>query len=166
MVLRRSFTVCAQLRFSLTGDGHIGPPNHRSEDTTNMFGIFFRVIAALALLGLIAVIGINVYDAGVSAGLAEAGRQAVASGAPAPAVYYPGPYYGHGWGPGFGFFGFLFLLFGIFLFFGLLRAVFGWGRWGGYRGGPGGWGRHDGPRGHFDEWHQRAHDAGDQPKQA
>jgi hypothetical protein len=123
-------------------------------------GGFFRVIAALLLVGLLAIVGISIYDAGVGAGLADAARTAVASGDPAPAVYhpgYPGPYYGHGWGygPGFGFFGFLFLIFGIFLFFGLLRAAFGWGRWGG---GQGGWSRRDGPRGHLDEWHRQAHE--------
>ena len=127
------------------------------------------MIAALLLVGLLAIVGIGIYDAGVGAGLAEAARTAVASGEPAPAVYYPGypgPYY-HGWGygHGFGFFGFLFLIFGIFLFFGLLRAVFGWGRWGG---GPGGWSRRDGPRGHLDEWHRQAHDEPrrDEPKNA
>ena len=119
-------------------------------------GGFFRFIAALLLVGLLAIVGVGIYDAGVGAGLAEAGRVAVASGEPAPVVYYPGHYYGHGWGygHGFGFFGFLFLIFGIFLFFGLLRAVFGWGRWGGR----GGWSRHEGPRGHLDEWHRQAHD--------
>ena len=131
-------------------------------------GGFFRVIAALLLVGLLAIVGIGVYDAGVGAGLAEAARTAVASGDPAPAVYYPGPYYGHGWGygHGFGIFGFLFFIFGIFLFFGLLRAVFGWGRWGG--GGPGGWSRRDGPRGHLDEWHRQAHEEPkrEEPKQA
>jgi tellurite resistance protein TehA-like permease len=125
-----------------------------------MSGGFFRVIAAVALVGLLAIVGVGIYDAGVGAGLAEAGRTAVASGEPAPVVYYPGPYYhgwgyGHGWG--FGIFGFFFLIFGIFLFFGLLRAAFGWGRWGG----GGVWNRNDGPRGHLDEWHRQAHD---QPK--
>jgi len=133
-----------------------------------MAGGFFRFIAAVALVGLIAIVGYGIYDAGVGAGLAEAARTAVASGDPAPGVYYPGPYYhgwgyGHGWG--FGIFGFLFLIFGIFLFFGLLRAAFGWGRWGGGRGG---WSRHDGPRGHLDEWHRQAHDEPrrDEPKDA
>ena len=133
------------------------------------------MIAALLLVGLLAIVGIGIYDAGVGAGLAEAARTAVASGDPAPAVYYPGypgPYYGHGWGygHGFGFFGFLFVIFGFFLFFGLLRAVFGWGRWGGpgRPGGPGGWSRRDGPRGHLDDWHRQAHEEPkpDQPKDA
>jgi hypothetical protein len=115
-----------------------------------MFGGIFRLIAALALVGLLAVIGINVYDAGVGAGLAQAGHQAVASGAPA-VVYYPGPYYGHG---GFGFFGIFFEILGFFLVLGLIRAAFGRGRWGG----PGGWSRHDGPRDHLEEWHRQAHE--------
>lgn len=122
-----------------------------------MSGGFFRFIAALALVGLLVIVGIGAYDAGVGAGLAEAGRTAVESGAPAPVVYYPGPYHGHGWG--FGFFGIFFWILGIFLFFALLRVVFGWGRWGG----PGGWSRRDGPRGHLEEWHRQAHD---QPKDA
>lgn len=121
-----------------------------------MFGGFLRVIAALALVGLLAVIGINIYDAGVGAGLAQAGREAVASGAPA-VVYYPGPYYGHGWG--FGFFGIFFWILGFFLIVGLIRAAFGRGRWGG----PGGWSGHGGPRGHLEEWHKQAHE---QPKDA
>jgi hypothetical protein len=124
-----------------------------------MFGTFFRVIAALALVGLIAAVGIGIYDAGVGAGLMQAGREAVASGAPAPVVYYPGPYYGHGWGGGFGFFGIFFWILGIFLIFGLVRAAFGRGRWGG----PGGWSRHEGGKGHLEEWHRQAHD---QPKDA
>jgi hypothetical protein len=119
-------------------------------------GTFFRLIAALALVGLLAVIGVSAYDAGVGAGLDQAARETVASGAPAT-VFYPGPYYGHGWG--FGFFGIFFWILGIFLVFGLIRAAFGRGRWVG----PGGWSRHDGPRGHLEEWHRQAHE---QPKDA
>lgn len=123
-------------------------------------GTVFRVIATLALVGLLAAIGIGIYDAGVGAGLTQAGREAIASGAPAPVYYYPGPYgYGHGWGGGFGFFGIFFGILAFFLIFGLIRAAFGWGRWGGR----GGWRRHDGPRGHLDEWHKQAHE---QPKDA
>jgi hypothetical protein len=116
---------------------------------------FFRVIVGLALIGLLVVIGIGVYDAGVSQGIAEAGRNAVASGAAAPVYVYPGAYPGH-WG-GFGFFGIFFWILGIFLIFGLLRAAFGWGRWGG-RGGPGGWDHAGGRHGYLDDWHRRAHD--------
>lgn len=124
-----------------------------------------RLVAALALVGLLAVVGVNLYNAGVSAGLSDAGNAAIASGA--PAVYYPNAYIGHAWGPGFGFFGFFVWILAFFLFFGLIRAAFGWGRWGGR--GPGRWGEHGehgergerGPRGYLDDWHRRAHDEGE-----
>jgi len=97
------------------------------------------VLAVVALVALVAVIGTSVYNAGISQGLAEAANAAAASGDPAPVVV--GPYgYGHGgWGPGFGFFGIFFWILGFFLIFGLLRAAFGWGRWGGGGPGRGGW---------------------------
>ena len=122
-----------------------------------------RVFATVVLIALLVVIGIGVYNAGVTAGLAETGA-AVASGA--PVVYY-GPYIGHpyGWG-GFGFFGFLFGILVIFLIFGLIRAAFGFGRWG--KNGRD-WGNHHGPSGrsgYFDEWHRRAHEQGDETKSA
>ena len=126
-------------------------------------GTFIRVLAALALVGVLIAIGVGVYDAGVTAGLAQQGA-AVASGA--PAVVYGGPYAGHwgwGWGPGFGFFGIFFWILGIFLIFALLRAAFGFGRGGRYRGG---WGDHHGrygygdPRDHLEDWHRQAHEAG------
>lgn len=122
-------------------------------------GNFLRVLAALALIGVLVAIGLGVYDAGVSAGMAQQGA-AVASGA--PVVVYPGPYVGHwGWGPGFGFFGIFFWILGIFLVFALIRAAFGFGR----GRGPGGWGRHygyydrpGGPEDHLEDWHRRAHE--------
>ena len=99
-----------------------------------MFGrTILGVLAVIALVGLVAVIGTSVYNAGISQGLAEAANAAAASGD--PVVVYP-PYvgghygYGHG-GWGFGFFGIFFWILGFFLIFGLLRAAFGWGRWGG-----------------------------------
>ena len=105
-----------------------------------MFGrTILGVLAVIALVGLVAVIGTSVYNAGISQGIAEAANAAAASGD--PVVVYP-PYaggygYGHG-GWGFGFFGIFFWILGFFLIIGLLRAAFGWGRWGG--GGPGrGW---------------------------
>ena len=127
----------------------------------------FRVLAVLLVVGVLAGIGVAVYNAGVSQGVAQQLVTTTASGAPA-VVYpaYPG-YYGH-WGfGGFGFFGIFFWILGIFLIFGLLRAAFGWGRWG--RGGPGGlkgsgYGHHgpgDPRQGMLDEWHRQAH--GDKP---
>src|SRR6187551_1282703 len=104
-------------------------PNERPETTTRSNepmsgGTFARVLAALVLIGVVVAIGVGVYNAGVSAGLATT----VAAPSGAPVTYYPGPYawHGWGWGPGWGFFGIFFWILGIFLIFGLLRAVFGW----------------------------------------
>ena len=139
-------------------------------------GTAIRVLAVLLLVGLLAGIGVSVYNAGVDQGLAQ-NVAATASGAPAVAYGYPG-YYGH-WGFGFGFFGIFFWILGIFLIFALLRAAFGWGRWGrgrwggygpgghGY-GGYGGYGpggqkpdhQDDPRRAMLDEWHREAHGSG------
>lgn len=130
---------------------------------------FVRVLAALVLIGVLVAIGVGVYNAGVSAGLATT----VAAPSGAAVAYYPGPYvHGWGWGPGWGFFGIFFWILGIFLIFGLLRAIFGWGRWSGrgYRDWdhrPNGYG---GPQGRFEEWHRRLHEpdsaSGSQPGSA
>jgi hypothetical protein len=112
-----------------------------------MFGrTILGVLAAIALVGLVAVIGTSVYNAGLSQGLAEAATAAAASGDPAPVVVAPYGHYGYGYGHGgwgFGFFGIFFWILGFFLIFGLLRAAFGWGRWGGGGPGRGGWGSRD-----------------------
>ena len=127
-------------------------------------GSFVRVLATLALVGVLVLIGVGIYNAGVSdgvsAGIPQQGA-AVASGA--PVVVYPGPYIGHGWGwgAGFGFFGFFFWIRGIFLIFALVRAAFGFGRGRGH----GGWG-HSGRYGgqdHLEDWHRRAHEPGSGP---
>ena len=125
----------------------------------------FQFIALLLLIGLIAAVGIGIYNAGVSAGIAADIGSAIASGEPVPIGVYPGPYVGQPWGYGFGFSGILFGIFLLFLFFGLLRAAFGWGRWGRhYRGGYGGWGahkrwgeHHGGPEDYLDAWHRERH---------
>ncbi len=113
-----------------------------------IFGLLALVLLALVATG----IGTAVYNAGVSAGLSDAARQAVASGQPVPAApfgYGYGPYWHGGWGFGFGFFGIFFWILGIFLIIGLLRGAMGWGRWGG------------GPRGgrseRIEEWHRELH---------
>ena len=134
-----------------------------------MFGPFLRVVAVLALVAVLAGIGVSVYNAGVNEGLTEAARAAQAAGED-PAVVLPpyaGPYgygygWGHGWGgPGFGFFGFLFAILGIFLLFGLLRAAFGGGRWGGGgRGGPGVWGAREE---RIAEYHRELHKRDTEP---
>lgn len=132
-----------------------------------MFGPFLRVVAVIALVAVLAGIGVSVYNAGVNEGLSQAAIAAQAAGED-PAVVIP-PYagpYGYGWGGhwgggGFGFFGFLFAILGIFLLFGLLRAAFGWGRWnGGGRGGPGGWG---GREERIAEYHRELHKRDTEP---
>jgi hypothetical protein len=107
------------------------------------------VLLALLLVGGAAAIGISAYNAGVTAGLVEAGQVVVA---PGQAV---GPYVGgYGWGHGgFGFFGFLGFLLFIFLLFALIRAAF-WGGRGRGGWGPGGGGRYDRIREMHDELHR------------
>ena len=123
-------------------------------------GGFIRVLATLALIGVLVAIGVGVYNAGVSQGIAQQGA-AVASGA--PVVVYPGPYVGH-WGWGFGFFGIFFWIMGIFLIFALIRAAFGFGRGGkGWTGRHGYYGRYGNAQDHLEDWHRRAHDAGSGP---
>lgn len=121
------------------------------------FSGFFRFVAFLLLVGLLAAVGVNIYNAGVSAGIASEVGQAIASGAPIPAGYYSDAYLGHRGDFGFG--GFLIGLFFLFLFFGLLRAAFGFGRSGGHHGGGyKSWGGHHGSRREYlDEWHRERH---------
>ena len=131
-----------------------------------MFGrTILGVLAVIALVGLVAVIGTSVYNAGISQGISEAANAAAASGDPAPVVIGPyGQYgYGHG-GWGFGFFGIFFWILGFFLIFGLLRAAFGWGRWGGGGPGRGGW---ESRQDRMSELHRELHRREDQaPPQA
>jgi hypothetical protein len=117
----------------------------------------FRFFAALVLVGLIAIAGVSLYNAGVSAGIAQDVGHAIASGAPVPAGYYYGPYIGHPWGFGFGFGGLFFGILFFFLIFGLIRAVFGFGRWGGHHGGGYMKGRYGGWRDSMSEWHDQQH---------
>ena len=128
-----------------------------------MFGrTIFGVLAAVALVALVAVIGTSVYNAGLSQGVAEAARVAAASGDPAPVVVAPyGGHYGYGYGGwGFGFFGIFFWILGFLLIFGLLRAAFGWGRWGGGGPGRGGW---ESRQERLSELHKELHRRDDQP---
>ncbi len=65
-----------------------------------MFGrTILGVLAVIALVGLVAVIGTSVYNAGISQGIAEAANAAAASGD--PVVVYP-PYVGGHYGYGHG----------------------------------------------------------------
>ncbi|MBA3687244.1 MAG: hypothetical protein H0W81_00165 [Chloroflexi bacterium] len=117
---------------------------------------FVRSIAFLLFVGLLAVVGFNIYNAGVTAGINSDIGAAIASGAPIPAGYYSGAYLGHPGGFGFG--GFLIGIFFLFIFFGLLRAAFGSGRWG-HHGGSGSsrFGRHGGWNEYMGSWHEEQH---------
>ena len=113
---------------------------------------FFRFFAFLLLVGLLAAVGVNIYNAGVTAGIDANIGAAIASGAPMPAGY-PGPYLAHPWGFGFGFGSFFLGIFVLFLFFGLLRAAFGMGHHGGHKS----WGHHGGWGDRMDSWHEEQH---------
>jgi len=105
----------------------------------------YQWLVGIAVVALLALVGVYAYNVGVAHGLAEGGRIAAAPGAAAPIVaWYPRP-----WGFGFGFFPFFPLLFILFWFV-VLRGLFWRGRWHGrsYCGGV--------PPA-FDEWHRRAH---------
>ncbi|HJW23219.1 MAG TPA: hypothetical protein VJ506_12385, partial [Candidatus Limnocylindrales bacterium] len=120
---------------------------------------FISIVLGLVLLAILGGIGVGVYNAGVSAGLAQAG--AVGAGAAAPYVYGWGihPFFGLG----FGLLGLLFPILFLFLIFGLIRAAIGGGRRG--------WGHHgwDGGRGpegwrtererYMADLHRRFHEA-------
>ncbi len=124
------------------------------ESNTMNGRLVFRVLAALLLVAVAIGIGTTVYNTGVSAGLAEAAQQAAASGDPVPVnpygYGYGAPYLHGPFGGGFGFFGIIFWILGVFLIIGLVRAAFGRGRWGGPGGGRG---RH----GMGEEWHRELH---------
>ncbi len=127
-------------------------------------GTAFRVLAAIVIVGVLAGLGVAVYNAGVSQGAGLA----TASGVPAAAYGWYG--YGPHWGWGFPLFGIFFWILGIFLVFALLRALFGWGRWGrhlwddrgpGGWGGPAGAGGFGGRRASIEQWHRELHERED-----
>ena len=121
-------------------------------------------MAALLAVAIIVGIGTTVYNAGVSAGMAEAGRTVAESAENADTVLVPYGYgggaYWHGpMGPGFigPIIGVIVLAFVTFLAIGLLRAAFGFARGGGPRGpgGSGPWG--GGRRAMFEAMHRDLH---------
>ena len=129
---------------------------------------FFGFIAFLLLIGLVAAVGVGIYNAGVSAGIASDIGSQISSGAQVPIVY-TGPYVGQPWGGGIGFFGILFGIFLLFLIFGLIRAAFGWGHYGRHRGGGEykSWGHHyGGPNEYLDQWHRESHGEQAEPPKA
>src|SRR3954466_9686968 len=101
---------------------------------------FVSLVLGLVFLAVLGGIEVSIYNAGVSAGLAQSG--AVTGGAVAPYAY---AYWGfHPGFFGFGFLGLLFPILFLFLLFGLIRAALFGGRrgWGsgyghGWQGGPG-----------------------------
>ncbi len=116
---------------------------------------FFRGLAIVALVVIVAGIGIGLYQAGVSSGAADAAVRAAASGGPATIVPGYGYGYWHGFGWGFHPFGFIFWILGIVLIIALVRGAFGGGRrWGG----PGRHGGHEDREDRLAAWHRAAHD--------
>ena len=118
---------------------------------------FARTLTVLILLAIVGVVG---YQIGVDQNIA----------AQLPAAGAPVAYYGYPYHFGFGFLGFLFPLFFLFIIFGLLRAAMwggrGWGRNGGpgYGYGYGKWSRGpwgDEARTRIEELHKELH--GDKP---
>ena len=115
--------------------------------------IIFRIFLAIALLAVVAGLGIYAYNLGIAQGLVQSGKLPAPAVGMAPYPYYGGPFFFHPFGfPGL--FCLVPLLF--FILFGLLfRGVFWHGGWHGGRH-PGYWENGVPPR--FDEWHRRAHE--------
>ena len=103
---------------------------------------FFLILIAV---GVVVGIGNEVYQAGVAAGIVEAGRFPAA--APVPVAGYGGWH-----GGGFNILGLFFPLLFLFILFGLIRAAF----WGGR-----GWGHHGYGRGYGRGWDHHGYGRGD-----
>jgi hypothetical protein len=127
----------------------------------------WKVVLGIVVVVLLIGVGIQLYEVGVAQGLARGNQVATARPDVAPGVapqpgaasqpgVAPYPYYGYGrhWHWGFPFFALLIPLLFFLLIFALFRAAWhgprGWGGWGG------------GAPSTFEEWHRRAHQ-GDQP---
>ncbi|MCL4490094.1 MAG: hypothetical protein M1570_18475 [Chloroflexi bacterium] len=115
------------------------------------------LVTLLAIILIVAAVGLGVYvyNVGVAQGLAQSGKLSAPETGTLPYPYY-GPFFFRPFGFGFGFLGFLFPLFFIFLIFALLRGIFLGGHWGRHRR----YWREDGevpPQ--FEEWHRKAHEA-------
>jgi hypothetical protein len=121
--------------------------------------IFFRIVMALVLIGVMFALGVFVYNAGMMQGLAQSTQ--AQGGAPAAAPYpmYVMPY----WPFWYGGFGFFFVpIIGLFIFFGIMRAIFWHGRPGWrHMNGPDDTGNGVPPR--FEEWHRRMHEGQSTP---
>jgi len=132
--------------------------------------IIFRILFALVLIAAIAGIAFLAYNAGVTHGTATTIQTpAGQNGSQAYPVYatpywYPFPFFG------FGFFGFLAVIFLFWLAFGAARLMlfgprFGWRRRYGSWGNGGNWGSGEGIPPMFAEMHRRMH-AADEGKYA
>lgn len=113
-----------------------------------MFGrVWLRVLSLVLVVGILAVAGVYVYNAGVAQGLATPRGE---GNGVAPVPYpYAGPFFY----PRFGF-GFGWLLCLLPLLFFLLFPLFGWRRWV-WRQHGGDWDKRVPPM--FEAWHRRAH---------
>jgi hypothetical protein len=112
--------------------------------------VLSMVLVLVIIAGAIG-LGTYAYNAGMAQGLAQSGRIAAPDGV-AVAPYYS-PYIYHPFNFGFG--GFLFSCFFIFLIFGLVRAIFGHRHWG-MHGRRGMWNGDFPPM--AAEWHRKMHD--------
>lgn len=118
--------------------------------------IIFRIFLVFVLLAVLAGIGVFVYNAGVSQGLATSGNLTQPGAVPAPYPYY-GPFFWH-WG--FFPFGFIFpLFFLIFLLWAISGLFFrrrrGFGRWGRWHAGDP---EHREVPPMVQEWHRKMHE--------
>ena len=111
-----------------------------------ILSIVLVIVIVAGAIGL----GTYAYNAGVAQGLAQSGKIVAPDGAAVP--YYPPVYY-HPFGFGFG--GFLFSCFFIFLIFGLIRAIFWRPHWG-WRSRRGPWNSDFPPM--AAEWHRKMHE--------
>ena len=91
----------------------------------------FRLLLGIALVGMLAAVGVYTYNLGLAHGIAQSGQLVAAPGGGAPVVIWPRPW-------GFGFFPFFPLM--ILFWIVVARALFWRGAWRG-RGC-----RYDGPR--------------------
>jgi hypothetical protein len=115
---------------------------------------WFRLLAGLSAVALLALTGVYLYDLGVARGLAEGARLGGVAGVDAP-IGWRRP-----WGFGFGFFPFFPFLFAL-LWLAVVRGLFWRGRpWYG-RGRY--WRGDDGVPPAVEEWHRRAHAASERP---
>jgi amino acid transporter len=128
----------------------------------------WRAVLGVVLVALLVGVAAQVYEVGVAQGVAQGAQVAAAQPGVAQPGVAPYPYYGYGpfyrpWGFGFGFLHLLFPILFLLLIFGVLRGLF-WGgrhRWGGHNGGD--WSQRVPPM--FEDWHRRAHEGQQEPRQ-